>query len=187
MSQNIEDDRKKWPGGPSSFDAASKQKPNHIWQNPSDYDAEYPYNQVYTTRAGHSVEFDNTPGKERIRIIHKDGSFVEMQHDGTWVHRTQGTSQEVVVKDKNVKVKGSEHVHIEGDAEWKVDGDVDWEIGGDLHLKVHGNIIVNTPLFHVVGEAMSHNDKDIGSTHRHRDVMPGGSLSGVPNQGKSAE
>lgn len=185
MSQDLEERRKKWPGGPQNFNVGTKEVDSEkVWQNPSDYDSEYPYNHVFTTPAGHSVEYDDTDGKERIRIIHKDGSFVEMQHDGTRVVRSEGSSQQVVVKDNNVRVKGAEHVYIDGDANWKVGGDVNWEIGGDFKITVKGNVIYDTPLFHIKGNAVSHNDKDIGDTHRHTDVMPGGGLTGTPTPGE---
>ena len=42
------------------------------------YNAEYPYNTTYTTKAGHAIELDDTIGAERIHIWHKSGSYEEI-------------------------------------------------------------------------------------------------------------
>lgn len=54
----------------------------------SKYDAKYPYNNTMTTRSGHLVEFDDTPGSERIHIFHKSGSYIEILPDGTIVTKS---------------------------------------------------------------------------------------------------
>ena len=47
---------------------------------PSGYRAEYPYNTTYTTKSGHAIELDDTPGYERIHIWHKSGSYEEISN-----------------------------------------------------------------------------------------------------------
>lgn len=54
----------------------------------SKYKAEYPYNNTMTTRSGHLVEFDDTPGAERVHIYHKSGSYIEILPDGTIVTKS---------------------------------------------------------------------------------------------------
>jgi hypothetical protein len=54
----------------------------------SKYKAKYPYNNTMTTRAGHLLEFDDTPGSERIQIFHKSGSYIEILPDGTIVTKS---------------------------------------------------------------------------------------------------
>lgn len=54
----------------------------------SKYKAKYPYNNTMTTRSGHLVEFDDTPGSERIQIFHKSGSYIEILPDGTIVTKS---------------------------------------------------------------------------------------------------
>lgn len=46
------------------------------------YDAKYPYNAGIQSECGHIFDIDDTPGKERITIMHKSGSFIEFTADG---------------------------------------------------------------------------------------------------------
>ena len=54
----------------------------------SKYKARYPFNNTMTTRSGHILEFDDTPGSERIQIFHKSGSYIEILPDGTIVTKS---------------------------------------------------------------------------------------------------
>ena len=42
----------------------------------------YPMNQAFKTRSGHVIEYDDSPGKERISLLHKDGGFIELAPGG---------------------------------------------------------------------------------------------------------
>ncbi len=191
MSQNIEENRKQWPKDVDDYTVSKKTiDSKKQWEPPSDYDAGGKYHKVHakTYRSGQSIEIDETLDGERIRLINTDGSYVEMQHDGSFIHRAQGSSFEVVVKDKNVRVKGAINIHVSGDANMKVDGSMTAEIGGTLEatvagiskLNLNGGTELNTPFLKIVGDEVSHNGINIGSTHKHKDVEPGGGLSGVP-------
>ena len=50
----------------------------------------YPLNQVLTTNSGHTVEYDDTPGYERISITHRSGSFIEFDAAGNMHMFTAG-------------------------------------------------------------------------------------------------
>jgi hypothetical protein len=54
----------------------------------SKYKARYPYNNTMTTRSGHLVELDDTPGSERVQVYHKSGSYLEILPDGTIVTKS---------------------------------------------------------------------------------------------------
>ncbi|MBE0692314.1 MAG: phage baseplate assembly protein V [Aquamicrobium sp.] len=45
---------------------------------------------------------------------------------------------------------------------------------------VDGKIRLEGPV-EIVGPSVSHNERNIGDTHRHHDVTPGGALTGLPN------
>lgn len=62
--------------------------------------AEYPYNQVIETRAGHVIEVDDTPSKERIHVYHKSGSYLEIQPDGKMIIKTADNSYDITKKSK---------------------------------------------------------------------------------------
>lgn len=50
---------------------------------PTEAQNDPPYNKVHKTEAGHLVEFDNTPGSERINIQHKSGTTINIADNGT--------------------------------------------------------------------------------------------------------
>lgn len=60
---------------------------------PEEAKAGYPANKVFKTKSGHVAEFDDTQGKERIKITCKDRSFLEFDSDTD--------KPRVIVQDKN--------------------------------------------------------------------------------------
>ena len=82
--------------------------------------AEYPYNHILETESGHYVEFDDTPGNERIQIHHRTGSFVEIHPDG------------------NITVKAI------GNVTNIVDGNLDTLVHGNYSLTVYGTTAVDS-------------------------------------------
>jgi hypothetical protein len=107
---------------------------------------QYPYNKIQQSESGHSIEMDDTVGKERVRIQHRSGSFLEMQPDGTEVHKIYGDGYEIIMGGKNVSIKGQCNLTVEGamvvtikgDAVMNVDGSATQFIKGDLIQTVSG-------------------------------------------------
>ena len=54
---------------------------NIVWEPASDYNTEYPYNTVTTTKSGHAIEIDDSPGFERMQWWHRSGSFEEISNN----------------------------------------------------------------------------------------------------------
>jgi len=86
----------------------------------SAYKAQYPYNTTYTTKSGHAIELDDTPGYERIHMWHKSGSYEEIANgddfEGRRVKRTKGDDQSIVDGDNTKIVSGEEWNEIKGNA-----------------------------------------------------------------------
>ena len=68
----------------------------------SQYAAEYPYNKTITTRNGHVIELDDTPGKGRIHVFHSSGSYIEMNPDGSIVTKAMGDDLSVTMNNKSM-------------------------------------------------------------------------------------
>ena len=102
----------------------------------------YPYNNVTQTESGHSMEMDDTPGRERVRLQHRTGTFIEMHPNGDEVHKVYGDGYEITVKNKNVLIKGRCSVTVEGDCNLDVKGDYNAQVAGDYNLLVGGKINV---------------------------------------------
>jgi len=103
----------------------------------------YPYNLVRETEAGIVQELDNSPGNIRIHEFHPAPTNREIQNDGTRVCNIAGSDYEIIVKDKNVLVRGAANVTIEGDAKLLVKGNQYTEISKDWHITVGGDKIEN--------------------------------------------
>lgn len=113
------------------------------WEEPgSAYRAEYPFNRVMETAAGHSIEFDDTPGAERIMIWHRAGSYVRIDVRGTTVHKSTSDKYEVNDVNHHVYVGGKSIVTIEGDSHVLVRGNKIEEIEGDYTQIIRGNHIM---------------------------------------------
>lgn len=96
----------------------------------SAYAAEYPYNATHTTRSGHAIELDDTPGAERIHVYHKSGAYVEIFPDGQIVTKSPSNNVEVTVEDKEIRV-------VRGDMDVKVSR-------GGITIDALGHILVTS-------------------------------------------
>ena len=98
--------------------------------------SQYPLNQVIETASGHVIEYNDTPGAERILIKHKLGSGVEFRPDGSMTVSALGAGlTEVVNGDHTFMISGDGHVHYKGDLKLVVDGDFDLLVGGSYNVQ----------------------------------------------------
>lgn len=111
---------------------ADNQKDPEALRHPqTTYDTKYPYNKVFQTESGHQLEFDDTPGKERIRIGHKSGTYQEISFDGRVVTAT--------VKHHYHYGKGGATFTIDHSGDIKIDGGKRFSVTGDIHHEVKGD------------------------------------------------
>ncbi|KEC73900.1 Mu-like prophage protein gp45-like protein [Rhizobium leguminosarum bv. phaseoli CCGM1] len=60
-------------------------------------------------------------------------------------------------------------------------GTIELQAGESVSVKIGGvTFVVSAEGVDITGGHVKHNGKDIGDTHRHKDVVPGGGNSGVP-------
>lgn len=105
------------------------------WSEPqTPYNTTYPYNRVMETESGHILEFDDTPGAERVHIYHRSGTSEEIHPDGTKVIRIHANAYEVVLSNKNVYIKGDISFTTGGDIKLKAGGSVKIEAGQGIEL-----------------------------------------------------
>jgi hypothetical protein len=100
----------------------------------------YPYNRIQQTPSGHSFEMDDTPQRERVRLQHRTGTFIEMHPNGDEVHKVYGDGYEITIKDKNVLIEGHCSITINGDSIINVKGDKIEKVEGDYRLEVLGDM-----------------------------------------------
>ena len=107
----------------------------------SSYAARYPFNKVIRTKTGHVIEIDDTPGKERIHVFHKSGSYMEINEAGRTVIKSVGDRFEIDVKDNNVYVGGSVNLTVKGNVVADITGNVSAKVGGSTTWKCAQNTI----------------------------------------------
>jgi hypothetical protein len=103
----------------------------------------YPYNQIFDSESGHSLQLDDTPGRERVCLQHgKSKNFIEMHPNGDEVHKIYGDGYEIITKNKNVLISGVCNITINGDSILHVKGNrkeiVEKELGYRLFIRVFG-------------------------------------------------
>ena len=98
------------------------------------YNAQYPYNHVTYTESGHILEFDDTPGHERINIQHRSGAYIEIHPDG----------HIVIAANKNHQQSEELHIGVSGDAKIDVGGDMKTSVGGSAYIGTRGDVLVES-------------------------------------------
>lgn len=107
------------------------------WDQPeSSYKAQYPYNKVHQTESGHIIEFDDTPGSERIHIFHRSGSFIEIDPNGSIISKTAGSEYKIIDRNGYIAISGKTNVSITGSC--------NIHVGGDCNIDVVGDAVINS-------------------------------------------
>jgi hypothetical protein len=115
------------------------------WSEPTAaYNAQYPYNQVIETEAGHVIELDSTPNAERIHIYHKKGTYIEIDINGTMVKKVIGDNYEVCDNNGYVYVKGAHNLTVGGPTKILVQNNADIEVYGDLNVTSNKSTLVQS-------------------------------------------
>jgi hypothetical protein len=126
---------------------ASNPSTNLFTEPPSAADADhpplYPHYQTWDGESGHSIQLDDTPNRERVRIQHgKSKNFIEMHPNGDQVVKVFGENFDITIGKKNVYVSGACNIIVKGNCSMQVDGDFNQEVNGDYNLAVKGKMNV---------------------------------------------
>lgn len=109
--------------------------------------SQYPHNTVIETKSGHIIEYDDTPGNERIRLYHMSGSYIEIRPDGSMVTKTvknkhSTTTENVfehIIKSMELIIDESRYTHIKKDDKYLIDLNEMREVGANRTELVKGN------------------------------------------------
>lgn len=84
-------------------------------EDPPSYDSKYPYNTVLLeSESGHLIEADDTPGAERVHIMHRSGTHIEMRPDGGVKYKAVKKRQDFTVGDHEIYIAGDCNIVTEG-------------------------------------------------------------------------
>ena len=135
---------------PTSDRAALASKPSfdRSWTEPespasTENPPVYPYNKIWQSESRHSIELDDTPGRERVRIQHRTGTFTEIHPNSDEVHKVFGDGYEIHLKNRNMLVKGVCSITVEGDSIVHTKGNKFERVDGDYILYVKGEYSVS--------------------------------------------
>lgn len=127
------------------------------WAEPAPaFAPKYPYNYALESESGHAFELDDTPGKERVHLAHRKGTFIEIDQEGSEVHK--------VVKDNYTLVMGSDYVYVAGKCSVTIDGDCNLQVGGNMNIAATGDIRMKGKAIFI--ESTSTTDIKIGEEGR---------------------
>lgn len=104
------------------------------------FNGQYPYNHVYGTESGHTLEFDDTFGSERINIFHSSGTYSEIDKYGNQVNKIMGDSFTITERNGYIYVDGTARITVGSDVKLVVGGNLDIEVDGDVNYNVGGNV-----------------------------------------------
>lgn len=118
---------------------------NTIGYEPKEpYEAKYPHNIVHKTKSGHVIEIDDTPGKERLNVHHKSGSYYEFHPNGDVTRKSFNNDYDIVVKDESIWVGGNVKEYIGGNYTLEVAGNYTMKVGGSHSTTVGGRTSLNS-------------------------------------------
>jgi hypothetical protein len=113
------------------------------WDEPDPaYNASYPKNHVLETESGHVMEFDDTPGSERINLWHRKGTFFEIDCNGSIITHVVGDMFHIMERNGNVFIAGRCNITIGGDANVYVKNNANLQVDGKTKAKFHNDVSV---------------------------------------------
>jgi hypothetical protein len=114
------------------------------WAQPqSPYNAQYPYNKVFGSEAGHAIEIDDSPGSERLNWAHRSGTFDEIGPDGTKVTKIVGDGYTILDKNGYIMIEGMANVHVAGNCNVIIMSDTNLSMHGRVSMDFHNDVDVN--------------------------------------------
>jgi hypothetical protein len=99
----------------------------------SSFAGEYPNIRLLQTPSGHRLEFDDTEGAERVCLMHRSGSMIEILADGS-IHTISSGLKYDYSKGASSYIDGNNVANIKGSKEENVDGDLLINVGGTYKI-----------------------------------------------------
>lgn len=112
-------------------------------QPPIPFNARYPYNRMEQSESGHLFELDDTPDNERVNFMHRTGSGIEIDVNGTQVNRIVGDGYEIIDRNGYVYVKGAYSITAEGTTQIYVNADCYLRVAGHTQIDLEQDLDMN--------------------------------------------
>lgn len=102
---------------------------NTIQGNETEYTQVY----EYTTPGGHTIEYNDTSGSERIMLRHANGTGINIGPDGSVIVSSK-RRVDVVNEDYSLSVTGDGKLSFQGNMTLDVTGDLNINVGGEFNV-----------------------------------------------------
>lgn len=102
---------------------------------PVNYNAQYPYCHTTQTESGHLFELDDTPGAERVLLMHRKDTFVEMDAEGNFRIHAYGVGEVLVDLELNVECKGNVNIYSHGKTTVYAEDNIDMQSDKDVRIR----------------------------------------------------
>lgn len=132
---------------PENVSPTPKPSKNSVGEKPTSGKSKYPHNKVYESPSGHLVEIDDSPGNERIALMHRSGTYIEMDTEGDITIKSKRDGIFVLDGDGLWQIKGDQTIKIDGQSYTKVGGNYVVKSDGDVTLDSSSGVHMNTPNF----------------------------------------
>lgn len=100
---------------------------------------QYPYNFVYAGLSGHRMEFDDTPGAERVNFQHKSGSRYVIGPEGTTINKSMGNMYTLAAGDNYALSMGAYRISAKDDIDMRSTSDITIHSDGTLNILVRND------------------------------------------------
>ncbi len=111
------------------------------WDQPlPTFGAQYPFNKVFETESGHIMEFDDSPGQERIHTYHRAGTYTEIDPMGTQVNYIIGDNYVIMERNGCVSIKGECNITVDGNANIYARSDANIQVDQNATVHVGNNL-----------------------------------------------
>jgi len=138
-----------------------------LWEQPiAPFGGKYPFSKVYESESGHLFIMDDTPTHENISLYHRQGTFLDVDANGTQVNKIVGDGYTIIDKNgsifiggrciltvgngvsilvqgnADIEVEGESVINLKNQADISVANDLNLSVGGDMKTKVAGSYTV---------------------------------------------
>ena len=86
----------------------------------------------------------------------------------------------IVGDDATINLAGGGTINIASDGQVTVGGNISISVAGNATISAGGALTISAASVDITSGALTHNGVNVGSTHRHPGVFPGGSNTGGP-------
>lgn len=110
------------------------------WDEPAPtFAPKYPFNFSIESESGHAFELDDTTGKERVNLAHKNGSFIEMDAQGNRVEKIVKDSYTIIAGNDNIVINGKCNITVIGDCNLKTSAKLNIE-AAEINMAAKGDV-----------------------------------------------